>query len=231
MHARRVGSPGSRGGHPGRADTRDADDREHHPRRAPTWRKGIDLTQLVAAIDATDQDLEAVPAGATCVHAQGVGPAVRRGGDPVGRAGAAGAERVAAVGDPGPAPSPRSCPLIGQSDLVLQVLNQRHAAIEQLITSAASLTTQLEALLAAHQAQVGPLLADLQTVSGGPGQGRERPVDGHPAPDRGQPLPEQRDAVRVRFGDFVMPAALIPDNVIAACSKPGAINPLNGCNP
>ncbi len=33
------------------------------------------------------------------------------------------------------------------------------------------------------------------------------------------------------FGDFVMPAGLIPDNVIAQCAKAGVTNPVTGCNP
>ncbi len=111
--------------------------------------------------------------------------------------------------------------LIGQSDLVLQVLNQRHAEIDQLLKSTASLTQQLEALLAAHQAQVGPLLSDLQTVSG------VLAKDGN---DIEAAIPLLTSANKYlanvtgsgAFGDFVMPAALIPDNVIAQCTKPGA---------
>ena len=113
---------------------------------------------------------------------------------------------------------------------MLQVLNQRHAAIDQLLKSTASLTQQLQALLAAHQAQVGPLLSDLQTVSG------VLAKDGNDI-EAAIPLLTAANKYLANvtgsgaFGDFVMPAGLIPDNVIAQCTKPGATNAVTGCNP
>jgi phospholipid/cholesterol/gamma-HCH transport system substrate-binding protein len=119
--------------------------------------------------------------------------------------------------------------LLGQSNLVLEVLNQRHQAITQLLTTTASLTQQLQALLAAHQAQITPLLTDLQTVSG---------VLAKDGSDLATAIPLLASANRYlanvtgsgAFGDFVLPTGLIPDNVIAACSKPGAIKPVTGCS-
>lgn len=120
--------------------------------------------------------------------------------------------------------------LLGQGDLVLQVLDQRHQAISQLLTSSASLTQQLEALLASHQSQIAPLLSDLQTISS---------VLSKDGGDLATAIPLLAAANRYlanatgsgTFADFVLPTALIPDNIIAQCSKPGAINPITGCNP
>jgi phospholipid/cholesterol/gamma-HCH transport system substrate-binding protein len=119
--------------------------------------------------------------------------------------------------------------LIGQSDLVLQVLTTRQQALQQLLTSTSSLTTQLESLLAAHQAQMTPLLDDLQTVSG---------VLAKDSGDLAQAIPLLAAANKYlanvtgsgEFGDFVLPAGLIPDNIIAQCAKPGAIKPVTGCD-
>jgi phospholipid/cholesterol/gamma-HCH transport system substrate-binding protein len=119
--------------------------------------------------------------------------------------------------------------LIGQSDLLLQVLTQRHQAIQQLLQSTASLTTQLESLISAHQAQMTPLLNDLQTVSA---------VLAKDSGDLAQAIPLLASANKYlanvtgsgQFGDFVMPTALIPDNIIAECAKAGAIKPVTGCD-
>jgi hypothetical protein len=84
--------------------------------------------------------------------------------------------------------------------------------------------------LAAHQVQVGPLLSDLQTVSGvlaKDGNNIEAAIPLLTAANKYLANVTGSGA----FGDFVMPAALIPDNIIAQCSKPGAVNPVTGCNP
>ena len=191
--------------------------------------QGINLHQLEQALNATNQDLEAVPPGATAALLKGVSQL----SDVVASRSGELAELVQNVSQSSSTLAQHGhelFSLIGQGDLVLQVLNQRHAAIEQLLTSTASLTQQIESLLAAHQAQVGPVLSDLQTVSG---------VLSKDANDLAGAIPLLAAANRYlanvtgsgAFGDFVLPAALIPDNVIAQCTKPGATNPITGCNP
>jgi ABC-type transporter Mla subunit MlaD len=98
------------------------------------------------------------------------------------------------------------------------------------LKSTAALTQQLQALLAAHEAQIAPLLSDLQTVSG------VLSKDGNDI-EAAIPLLTAANKYLANvtgsgaFGDFVMPAALIPDNIIAQCAKAGATNSVTGCNP
>lgn len=191
--------------------------------------QGINLQQLVKALSVTNQDLEAVPPGATSSLLKGLSQLsdviASRSGEL-----AQLVQNVSQLTATLHQHGTQLFSLIGQSDLVLQVLDQRHAAIDQLLKTTATLTRQLQALLGAHQAQVGPLLSDLQTVSG------VLAKDGN---DIEAAIPLLTAANKYlsnvtgsgAFGDFVMPAALIPDNIIAQCSKPGAVNPVTGCNP
>jgi phospholipid/cholesterol/gamma-HCH transport system substrate-binding protein len=191
--------------------------------------QGINLHQLEQALTVTNQDLEAVPPGATSDLLKGLSQLsdviASRSGEL-----AQLVQNVSQLTATLQQHGTQLFSLIGQSDLVLQVLNQRHIAIDQLLKSTASLTQQLQALLAAHEAQVGPLLSDLQTVSG---------VLAKDGSDIATAIPLLTAADKYlanvsgsgAFGDFVMPAGLIPDNVIAQCSKPGATNALTGCNP
>ncbi|HEX3795584.1 MAG TPA: MlaD family protein [Acidimicrobiales bacterium] len=120
--------------------------------------------------------------------------------------------------------------ILGQGDLVVQVLNQRHQAIATLLSSTAALTTQLDAIISAHQAQLGPLVTGLNTISG---------VLAKDKGDLATAIPLLTAANRYlanvsgsgNFGDFILPAGLIPDNVIAQCAKAGATNPVMGCTP
>ncbi len=182
--------------------------------------QGINLQQLVQAMAVTNQDLEAVPPGATSSLLKGLSQLsdviASRSGEL-----AQLVQNVSQLTATLHQHGTQLFSLIGQSDLVLQVLNQRHAAIDQLLKSTAVLTQQLDALLSAHQAQVGPLLSDLETVSG------VLAKDGNEI-EAAIPLLTSANKYLANvtgsgaFGDFVMPAALIPDNVIAQCSKPGA---------
>jgi phospholipid/cholesterol/gamma-HCH transport system substrate-binding protein len=189
----------------------------------------IDLGQLERALGVTSQDLEAVPAGATSAMLKGLAQLSTVIGSRSSQL-AQLVQNVQTLSGTLATHGTELVDLLGQSNLVLQVLTSRHNTIQQLLTSTAALTTQLEALLAAHQAQVGPLLADLQTVSG---------VLAKDAGDLATAIPLLESSNRYlanasgsgSFGDFVLPAALIPDNVIEQCSKAGAINPVTGCNP
>jgi phospholipid/cholesterol/gamma-HCH transport system substrate-binding protein len=191
--------------------------------------QGINLKQLVQAMAVTNQDLEAIPPGATSSLLKGLSQLsdviASRSGEL-----AQLVQNVSQLTATLHQHGTQLFSLIGQSDLVLQVLNQRHATIDQLLKSMATLSQQLEGLLAAHQAQVQPLLTDLQTVSG---------VLAKDGSDIEAAIPLLTSANKYlanvtgsgAFGDFVMPAALIPDNIIAQCSKPGKVNAITGCNP
>jgi phospholipid/cholesterol/gamma-HCH transport system substrate-binding protein len=190
--------------------------------------KGINLAQLERAIGVTDQDLEAVPAGTTSAMLKGLAHL----SNVIGSRSSELAQLVQNVSQLSGTLAQHGNQifmLLGQGDQVLQVLNERHAAIEQLLTSTASLTTQLQSLLAAHQAQVTPLLNDLETVSS---------VLAKDGGDLAAAIPLLAAANRYlanvtgsgTFGDFVLPAALIPDNVVAGCAKPGATNSVTGCD-
>jgi phospholipid/cholesterol/gamma-HCH transport system substrate-binding protein len=191
--------------------------------------QGINLKQLEQALTVTNQDLEAVPPGATSDLLKGLSQLsdviASRSGEL-----AQLVQNVSQLTGTLQQHGTQLFSLIGQSDLVLQVLNQRHTEIDQLLKSTASLTQQLQALLSAHQAQVAPLLSDLQTVSG---------VLAKDGTDIAAAIPLLNAANKYlanvtgsgAFGDFVLPAGLIPDNVIAQCTKPGATNAVTGCNP
>ena len=196
-------------------------------RSTATVAQGIDVPQLEKAIATVDQDLEAVPPGATASLLKGLAQL----SDVVSSRSSELAQLVQNVSQLTATLAQHRTEifsLVGQGDEVLQVLDQRHAEIATLLSSASTLTSQLRALLGAHQAQVTPLLADLQTVSA---------VLAKDSGDLATAIPLLASANRYlanvtgsgAFGDFVLPTGLIPDNVIAACGKPGATNPVTGC--
>jgi phospholipid/cholesterol/gamma-HCH transport system substrate-binding protein len=187
----------------------------------------INITQIEKALAVTSADLESVPPATTTALLAGLAQLSNVIGSRSGEL-AQLVQNVAQLSGTLATHGNQLFDLLGQSDLVLQVLNQRHAAIDQLLSTTASLTTQLNALLSSHQAQLTPLLTDLQTVSG---------VLAKDGSDLAAAIPLLSAANRYlsnvtgsgAFGDFVLPTALIPDNVIAACLKPGATNPVTGC--
>ena len=189
----------------------------------------INLGQLEQALGVTSQDLEAVPPAQTSAMLQGLAQLSQVIGSRSGQL-AQLVQNVKTLSGTLATHGSELVNLLGQADLVLQVLNQRHTDIDQLLTTTASLSTQLNALFAAHQAQIGPLLTDLQTVSA---------VLAKDGTDLATAVPLLASANQYlanvtgsgAFGDFVLPTALIPDNVIAECLKPGAVKPLTGCNP
>jgi phospholipid/cholesterol/gamma-HCH transport system substrate-binding protein len=188
----------------------------------------INLGQLEQALNVTSQDLGAVPPKATAAMLSGLAQLSSVIGSRSGQLSQL-VHNVTTLSGTLAQNSSQLVNLLGQSDLVLQVLNERHQAIAQLLTSTASFTQQLQALLAAHQAQTGPLLADLQTVSA---------VLAKDGGDLANAIPLLTAANRYLsnvtgsgdFGDFVLPTGLIPDDVIEACTKPGAVKPVTGCS-
>lgn len=108
--------------------------------------------------------------------------------------------------------------LMGQANLFFQVLRRRSAAIGILLQATDQLAQQITRLLSTNRAQLAPLLADLQTVTGVLAKDRgslQRAIplfasfSGYAANVTGQGP----------FGEFVMPGVLIPDNVIKQCAE------------
>jgi phospholipid/cholesterol/gamma-HCH transport system substrate-binding protein len=123
--------------------------------------------------------------------------------------------------------------LFGQSDLVLQVLQQRRSAIEQLLTATSALSQQITSILSVNRPQLTTLLQDLQSVSA---------VLARQSNDFGQAIPVlaafSRYAANATgsgaFVDVAVPTLLIPDNLAAQCSAAGAdpsTDPQVGCRP
>ncbi len=187
----------------------------------------VNLAQLEQALNVTSQDLEGTPGSTTAAALSGLAQlssaiASRQGelSQFVQQAQQLTATLVAHRSE--------LVDLVGQSDLVLQVLDQRRQAITTLLASTTTLSQEVGSLLSTHQAQLGPLLGDLQTVTG---------VLAKDSTDLANALPLlagfERYAANVTgsgtFGDVVMPTLLIPDNVIQECSAPGAVSPTTGC--
>jgi phospholipid/cholesterol/gamma-HCH transport system substrate-binding protein len=188
----------------------------------------VNIAQLRQALATTDQTLQSIPASATASMLNGLAQLSSVIGTRSSKLHQL-VDNVATLSKTLADHGNQIFTLIGQSDLVLQVLTQRHQAIAQLLQSTASLTTQLESLIAAHQSQMTPLVNDLQTVSA---------VLAKDSGDLAQAIPLLASANKYlanvtgsgEFGDFVLPTALIPDNVIAECAKAGAIKPGTGCD-
>jgi phospholipid/cholesterol/gamma-HCH transport system substrate-binding protein len=123
--------------------------------------------------------------------------------------------------------------LFGQSELVLSVLQQRRAAIDQLLTATSSLSQQITSILSVNRPQLTSLLQDLQSVSA---------ILSKDSNDFGQALPVlaafgRYSANATGSGPFIdvsVPTLLVPDNLSVQCSAPGAFpstNPQVGCRP
>jgi phospholipid/cholesterol/gamma-HCH transport system substrate-binding protein len=123
--------------------------------------------------------------------------------------------------------------LFGQSDLVLSVLEQRRAAIQQLLTATSSLSQQITSILSVNRPQLTTLLQDLQSVSA---------VLAKDSNNFGAAIPVlaafSRYAANASgsgaFVDASVPTSLVPDNLVSQCSAPGAFpspDPQVGCRP
>jgi phospholipid/cholesterol/gamma-HCH transport system substrate-binding protein len=127
--------------------------------------------------------------------------------------------------------------LVGQGDLVLRVLEQRQTEIKQLLDGTASLGAEIHSWLGTDNASLNALLSNLQTVSAALASDSASIA-------RGLPLLAafSRYAANITgsgpFADASVPTLLIPDSLIAQCSKPGTFLPpsnpnskLVGCRP
>jgi phospholipid/cholesterol/gamma-HCH transport system substrate-binding protein len=123
--------------------------------------------------------------------------------------------------------------LFGQSDLVLSELQQRRAAIDQLLGATSTLSAQITSILSVNRPALTTLLQDLQSVSA---------VLAKDSNDFGQAIPVLAAFSRYSanatgsgaFVDVAVPTLLIPDNVTVQCSAAGSYpssNPEVGCRP
>jgi phospholipid/cholesterol/gamma-HCH transport system substrate-binding protein len=123
--------------------------------------------------------------------------------------------------------------LFGQSDLVLSVLQQRRASINQLLAATATLSQQITSLLSVNRPALTTLLQDLQSVSA---------VLAKDSNDFGQAIPifaafSRYSANATGSGAFLdvsVPTLLVPDNLAVQCAAPGSYpssNPEVGCRP
>jgi phospholipid/cholesterol/gamma-HCH transport system substrate-binding protein len=123
--------------------------------------------------------------------------------------------------------------LFGQANLVLTVLEQRRAAIQQLLTATSTLSRQLTSILSVNSSQLTSLLQSLQSVSA---------ILAKDSSDFGKAIPIlaafSRYAANTTgsgpFADVAVPTLLIPDNLASQCASKGAFpssNPQVGCRP
>jgi phospholipid/cholesterol/gamma-HCH transport system substrate-binding protein len=123
--------------------------------------------------------------------------------------------------------------LFGQSDLVLSVLQQRRAAIDQLLGATSTLSAQITSILSVNRPALTTLLQDLQSVSA---------VLAKDSNDFGQAIPVLAAFSRYSanatgsgaFVDVAVPTLLVPDNLAVQCSTAGSYpssNPQVGCRP
>lgn len=108
--------------------------------------------------------------------------------------------------------------LFGQSDLVLQVIEQRKTAINQLFTATAALSKQITSILSVNRPQLTSLLHDLQSVSS---------ILATESTNFGNAVPILAAFARYAanstgsgpFADVAVPTLLLPDNVLTQCAN------------
>jgi phospholipid/cholesterol/gamma-HCH transport system substrate-binding protein len=190
------------------------------------------LPQLEQALTVGSQDLGGTPASETTSAFRGLAGISRV----IGNEGAALATIVTQGAKLSAVLSQRSQQLFhlfGQSDLVLSVLEQRRAAIQQLLTATATLSHQITSVLSVNRPELTTLLTDLQSVSA---------VLAKDSNDFGAAIPVLAAFGRYAanasgsgpFVDAAVPTLLIPDNLVSQCSARSAFpsgNPEVGCRP
>jgi len=190
------------------------------------------IPQLEKSLDVSSQDLNATPAAETIQAFNGLA----RFSNVLGTEQSALATIVSQGANLTGVLSQRSHQLFnlfGQSDLVLQVLEQRRTAVNQLFTATSTLSQEITSILSVNKSALTTLLSDLQSVSS---------VLAQESSNFGQAIPVlaafSRYAANATgsgpFADVSVPTVLIPDNVISQCSKPGSYPSSNaevGCRP
>jgi phospholipid/cholesterol/gamma-HCH transport system substrate-binding protein len=190
------------------------------------------LHQLENALEAGSQDLNGTQVSETTSAFQGLANISRVIGDE-GSALATIVSQGAALSGVLSQRSHQLFDLVGQSNLVLTVLQQRRAAIDQLLAATSSLSQQITSILSVNRPALTTLLQDLQSVSA---------VLAQDSNDVSQAIPVLAAFGRYSanstgsgaFVDVAVPTLLIPDNLAVQCSSPGAFpssNPQVGCRP
>lgn len=118
--------------------------------------------------------------------------------------------------------------LLGQSSLLLQVLEQRKQALDHLLATTTGLTNQIDHIISGDRSVLDPLLGNLKAVSA------ELAQD---SGNVGQAIPLlaafSRYSANVTgsgpYADFVAPTLVIPDNLISQCAAIGRLDPQRGC--
>jgi phospholipid/cholesterol/gamma-HCH transport system substrate-binding protein len=118
--------------------------------------------------------------------------------------------------------------LLGESNLILQVLEQRKSAIDNLLATTSQLTNQIDHIIAGDRSVLDPMLANLNAVSG---------FLARDSTDLGSAIPLLAAFSRYSanlagsgpYADFVAPTLVIPDNVIDQCASLPSVSALMGC--
>ena len=120
--------------------------------------------------------------------------------------------------------------LLGQSAALLQVVEARKAALDNLLSTTTQLTDQIDHVISGDRSVLDPLLSNLQAVSA---------VLAQQSGNVGQAIPLlaafSRYSANVTgsgpYADFVAPSLVIPDNLIAQCAAIGKLDAQRGCRP
>jgi phospholipid/cholesterol/gamma-HCH transport system substrate-binding protein len=123
--------------------------------------------------------------------------------------------------------------LFGQASLVLNVVEQRKAAVDELLKATASLSQEISDILSTNKSQLASLLQSLQSVSA---------ILAKDSSDFGNAIPVLAAFSRYSanatgsgpYADVAVPTLLIPDNLATQCAAKGAFpsgNPEVGCRP
>ncbi len=190
------------------------------------------LPQLEKALDVGSQDLNGTAVSQTTSAFQGLADISRVIGNE-GKSLATIVTQGAALSKVLSQRSHQLFDLFGQSDLVLSELQQRRAAIDQLLGATSTLSAQITSILSVNRPALTTLLQDLQSVSA---------VLAKDSNDFGQAIPVLAAFSRYSanatgsgaFVDVAVPTVLIPDNLAVQCSTAGSYpstNPQVGCRP
>jgi phospholipid/cholesterol/gamma-HCH transport system substrate-binding protein len=118
--------------------------------------------------------------------------------------------------------------LLGQSNLILSVLEQRKAAIDNLLSTTSQLTNQIDHLISGDRSVLDPMLSNLQAVSAFLARDSHNIQDAIPLLSAFSRYSANL-AGSGPYADFVAPALVIPDNLIAQCAAIAHLDALRGC--
>ncbi len=112
--------------------------------------------------------------------------------------------------------------LVNQADQILQVVLQRRADIANLLATVTSLAKEISSLITSKTANLGSLLANLNTVSAVLAKDSSDLADLVPLA-AGLSKYTANASGNGPYFDGAAPTLLLPDTVVAACDQPGAV--------